>query len=89
MTSSKDAVTSLWIIAGLNFVAGAILWLVNQGEQYSAFGRPNESAIFWTAFGTGLVSFAIGVVVITLATIAIVSAIRENRFDTKQPSEAR
>lgn len=76
--SSQFALVALWVTAGLNFVVGGIIWLSNQGDQYSAFGRPDVDAIAWTAIGTNLVGFAVLVAVVTLAAEAIVGAIKEN-----------
>lgn len=75
---SQTALIALWATVGLNFVFGGIIWLSNQGNQYSSRGRPDVDAITWTAIGTNLVGFAVLVAVVTLAAHAIVGAIEEN-----------
>ena len=77
--SSANALVTLWVIVGLNFVVGGIIWLSNQGNQYSSFGRPDVDAIAWTAIGTNLMGFAILVAVATLVAHAIVGAIEESK----------
>lgn len=76
--SSQSAFMALWATVGINFVVGGIIWLSNQGDQYSSLGRPDVDAIAWTAIGTNLVGFAVLVAVVTLAAHAIVGAIEEN-----------
>ena len=76
--SSQSALIALWATAGINFVVGGIIWLSNQGDQYSYSGRPDVDAVAWTAIGRNLVGFAALVAVLTLAALAIVGAIEES-----------
>lgn len=75
---SQNALLYLWLIAGLNFVVGGIIWLAQREELDNSYSS-NGDALVWSAIGTNLVGFAALVFVITFATHAIVGAIEENR----------
>lgn len=74
--TSFSALFYLRIIAATNFILGALIWLVQRDEVDSY--SPDPEALAWSAIGTNLMGFGILVAVITLATLAIVEAIREN-----------
>lgn len=68
----------LWIISVSNLIIGGVIWFSNQDEQVTSFGRVDEDAVFWTAIGGATFNFGALVLVIALATQAVVTAVEAN-----------
>ena len=81
----------LWGTTIINLVAGALLWVVNSNAIAADDLLPwdEANAIAWQSIGASLWGFGVLVLIITLATSAIVGAIEGDTPKTKavRPSQ--
>jgi hypothetical protein len=73
MLSVNRAILGLWWLVGLNIVGGFFAWLLG---VLALFDSVDED-LWWEANGLSMMGFGILVLVVTLATSAIVGSNRE------------
>jgi hypothetical protein len=86
----EEALILLWLLSIGNMAIGLVFWVWNTvaiefvGLEYAS---EKVQAILWREIGSGFFSFGLLVLVVTLATGAIVSAIDQGL--TKKKSQAK
>jgi hypothetical protein len=75
--SKERAFDWLWGITVINLALGTLLWVVNSVAQGIGFDYSSDAAnsLIWQGIGAGMWGFGVLVLIITLATSAIVDAI--------------
>jgi phage-related holin len=89
--TKEDAFTLLWLLTMGNMAIGFVFWVWNTvALEFVGLDYASEEleAILWREIGSGFFSFGLLVLVVTLATGAIVSAIDEGMTKTKSRSKA-
>lgn len=82
---SRSSLEWLWTIFFVNLVPGVILWGINtywlwEDDYWSS---DLESILYWQAIGAGFLGFAFVVLIVTLATTAVVASHREIARETQ------
>jgi hypothetical protein len=76
--SKEQAFDWLWGITGINLALGGLLWVINSIALENGdfdYSSDATNALLWQAIGSGMWGFGVLVLIITLATSAIVDAI--------------
>jgi hypothetical protein len=76
--SKEQAFDWLWGITGINLALGGLLWVINSialGNGDFDYSSDATNALLWQTIGSGMWGFGVLVLIITLATSAIVDAI--------------
>jgi hypothetical protein len=76
--SKEQAFDWLWGITGINLALGGLLWVINSIALENGdfdYSSDATNALLWQTIGSGMWGFGVLVLIITLATSAIVDAI--------------
>lgn len=78
MLTVDNSLKSLWVIVVLNLVGGFFAWMSGVLETHDTV----TGDLWWEATGLSMMGFGILVLVVTLATSAIVASNRERSSST-------